>query len=364
MNYDELACVLKNPIEANDCLDLPFSDGCIRVRSNSVALLDALDRYFDDFLGGLAQPKVKAKPAVVLELIETSTGTAPLPLMDWPRPADKGKKEAYADIDDARLLQKVRTGLLFLQGVERGLAVGPLLSNLNQVVNFINNQTISIWKRRDWALCHAAAIGGQHGVVAFAGFSGGGKSTLMLHLLAAGDYRFVSNDRLLLAPDNDEVTALGIAKMPRVNPGTLLNNPQLSHILPPERRRALCDLEEHTLWALEEKYDVPIGPTFGPDRTLEQGPLCAVVILNWHREDPNPTHLSPVQLDTNTHLLHALMKSAGPFYASTEATFLPASERLSPQPYQDVLQNVPVYTLSGTTDFTKGVALCQPLLDD
>lgn len=364
MNYDELACVLRDLIEASDCLDLPFSDGCIRVRSNSVALLDGLDRYFDDFLGDSAQPKVQAKPTVVLELIETSTVTPPLPLMDWPRPADKGKKEAYADIDDARLLQKVRTGLLFLQGVERGLAVGPLLSNLNQVVNFINNQTISIWKRRDWALCHAAAIGGQHGVVAFAGFSGGGKSTLMLHLLAAGDYRFVSNDRLLLAPDNDEVTALGVAKMPRVNPGTLLNNPQLSHILPPERRRALSDLPDNTLWALEEKYDVPIGSTFGAGRTLEQGPLCAVVILNWRRQDPTPTHLSPVQLDTNTHLLQALMKSAGPFYASTEATFLPASERLSPQPYLDVLKNVPVYTLSGTTDFTKGVALCQPLLDD
>jgi len=78
---------------------------------------------------------------------------------------------------------------------------------------------MNLWKRRDWQLCHAAAIAGGAGVVAFAGFSGGGKSTLMLQLMSAGDYRFVSNDRLLIAPCNNVVTALGIAKMPRVNPG-------------------------------------------------------------------------------------------------------------------------------------------------
>ncbi len=364
MNYEDVAHTLRRSIDPSACLDLPFADGGIRLRSNSAALLGALGDYFDDFLGNSTQQKNKAQPILELELIETKAVTPPLVLRDWPRPADKGRKEAYADINDARVLQKVRTGLLFLQGIERGLAVGPLEANLNQVVNFINNQTMNLWKRRDWQLCHAAAIAGGAGVVAFAGFSGGGKSTLMLQLMSAGDYRFVSNDRLLIAPCNNVVTALGIAKMPRVNPGTLLNNTKLTHLLPEERRRALSDLPTDILWSLEEKYDVPITTAFGAHRTLEQGPLRAVVILDWHRDDPAPTTLSPVDIDNHPRLLQALMKSAGPFYANEDAHFLPASEILSVEPYLQVLTHVPVYKLSGAADFQRAVTLCQPLLDN
>ncbi len=382
MKYEDLALQLKHSIDVTHCLDLPFTDCGIRILSNSAALLSALQRYFGDFFYAPLKPRLHtsahyqdgANPIVELELIETNQVAPPLPLRDWPRPADKGRKEAYTDLDDARLLQKVRTGLLFLQGLERGLAIGPLEANLNQVVNFINNQTINVYNRRGWALCHAAAIAGSRGIVAVAGFSGGGKSTLMLHLMAAGDYRFVSNDRLLIAPSDHNVAAVGIAKMPRVNPGTLLNNPKLTHILPDERRRVLCELPKDALWCLEEKYDVPITSAFGAGRTMERGALRAIVILDWHRNDSAPTELSPVAIDTETHLLQALMKSAGPFFADTDdgnngqanthVQFLPALETLSTEPYLQALQNVPIYKLSGAADFQAAVNLCEPLLND
>ena len=361
MNYAALANTFQGDVALNHSLILGF-DGCsIEVRSNSPALLATVDQYF---VGYLQQP---GPPAIVLDLLENPVTEPPLHLSHWPRPAEKGPKETFADVDDARLIGKFRTGLMFLQGVDRGLAIGPLQQNINQVINFINNQTISYWKRAGWEICHAAALTGTAGMVAFAGFSGGGKSTLMLHLMNEGPYTFVSNDRLLVKRiiDQDAYSseARGIAKMPRVNPGTLLNNPALKEVLPPERRQALEGLASDELWNLEEKYDVPVRDIFGAERIAQHGFLAGVVILDWHRKADDATTLQRCSLSEQPRLLDALMKSPGPFYADALGRFATGHEQLEPHSYLHNLSKTPIYRLSGSTNFATAVQLCRPLLD-
>ena len=58
--------------------------------------------------------------------------------------------------------------------------------------------------------------------IGIAARAGAGKSTLALHLLSSG-LSFVSNDRLLIKAGASGPELAGIPKMPRVNPGTLLN---------------------------------------------------------------------------------------------------------------------------------------------
>ena len=59
-----------------------------------------------------------------------------------------------------------------------------------------------------WLINHAAALVYRDSVcasenaIAFAGFSGGGKSTSMLHVLNSGHCRFLSNDRLFVKSED------------------------------------------------------------------------------------------------------------------------------------------------------------------
>ncbi len=356
MMYDDYASLLSGATTTEHRLDLKFSNCSIALESNSRPLLDELAECFSEYRGVFDQPTLR------LRLIESDPLLPPPVLADWPRPIDKGRKEAVLDLTDARLIHKVRTGVLFLQGHQRGIAVGELSDNLNQVINFINNQTISHWKREGFEICHAAALQGSQGIVALAGFSGGGKSTLMLHMMAAGGYHYVSNDRLLIQKQSVGVWARGVAKMPRVNPGTLLNNPSLTALLPKERATALAALPMTALWDLEEKYDVPIADVFGAERITDEGYLSALVILDWHHESDMPTTLEHVQLRDSPYLLEALMKSPGPFHADNDGVFTTGHESLNPRGYLDALFDIPTYVLRGKIDFAKAVSLCEGLL--
>ena len=106
-------------------------------------------------------------------------------------------------------------------------------------------------------LCHAAGVVVAGNGMAIAGMSGGGKSTLALHLLGTGA-AFCSNDRLLVRSAGSGARMTGVAKQPRINPGTALNNPRLESVLSSERRSELARIEESELWDLEEKYDVDV----------------------------------------------------------------------------------------------------------
>ena len=129
-----------------------------------------------------------------------------------PDPGKPRVKEEFLDLDDGRLVRKRLTGMVFMLGANRHLAVGPCLANDNQVVNFVNSRYIQWLLDRGYLLCHAAAVTTPQRGLVLAGFSGMGKSTLALHLMSQG-VNFVSNDRLLLRQQDDGLAMHGVAKL-------------------------------------------------------------------------------------------------------------------------------------------------------
>jgi HprK-related kinase B len=91
-----------------------------------------------------------------------------------------------------------RYGHGFLQSQSEKIAAGPCLGNDIQVINVINNQYMTWLQQRDWLIFHASALVKDNKAYAIAGFSGGGKSTLMLHLLEQDETCFMINDRLFI----------------------------------------------------------------------------------------------------------------------------------------------------------------------
>ncbi len=320
----------------------------LSIRSNSQALLDRLAHYFAHLPVTSSQQELEI---IVVERPALDTG---LPFIEWHRePGKQGRKDAYLDLTDGRLLLKVRTGMLFLQSEKRRIAAGPCLANDNQVINFINSQLMNHLHQNGWLICHAAALGKENHAIALAGFSGNGKSTLMLHLMEKPDYRYLTNDRLFLRQSNPLPWAAGIPKLPRINPGTLIGNPRLHALLHPERRKILEQLPQHELWALEEKHDVDIATLYGKDRinTSTPLPLRSLLILNWRLGINEPLRLQRINLTQRMDLLPAIMKTPGPFYHNSAGRFQRDDDDLPERDYTHILSRVTVFEVSGGIDF-------------
>ena len=134
-----------------------------------------------------------------------------LNFIDWARePGKTGRKDSYVDLLGGRLLRKVRTGMVFLQSDTWRIAAGPCEANDNQVINFINAQYMNDLQRHDWLICHAAGLVRGERAVAIAGFSGGGKSTVMLRAMEHPSLDYLTNDRLFIRGDEQGVQAAGI----------------------------------------------------------------------------------------------------------------------------------------------------------
>jgi HprK-related kinase B len=263
---------------------------------------------------------------------------------------------------------KVRTQMQFLLGREDLVAVGPCLANNNQIINFINSQCISQRLHEGWSLCHAAGVavrmprGGGRGI-GIAARAGAGKSTLALHLISSG-LSFVSNDRLLIKQTEGGAEMAGIPKMPRVNPGTLLNNPDLHGILPPKRQRELEQLPRERIWDLEEKYDVLVDKVYGKDRTLYRADLVGLVILNWSWKDSSAqTRFQPVELAARRDLLELVMKSPGVFHRDPSGRSASESARPGPDAYLEAVRQTRVWEATGCPEFDLGVSFCRRLLE-
>ena len=345
-------------------LDRPLSFSAnglnLVIRSNSQALLDRLDAYFAHL------PPTPTKEPLEIIAVERPVMETGLPFTDWRRePGKTGRKDAWVDLADGRLLLKVRTGMLFLQSEGQRVAAGPCLTHDNQLINFINSQIMNRLQQQGWLICHAAALGREGGALALAGFSGGGKSTLMLKLLESPEYAYLTNDRLFLKAEEAGVEAVGIPKLPRINPGTLIHNPRLAPLLSEARRQELMALPKPALWELEEKHDVDVAGLYGADRidTSTPRPLAALVILNWSRESTQPTRLEPVDLNHRKDLLPAVMKSPGPFYQDTEGRFQRDDDPLPEARYLQMFQPVKVFEASGRIDFDRLVSLCSDLVE-
>lgn len=335
--------------DADHGLGLRLGECRLHVALNTPELTQRLADYFESFLDTDTMPD----PDIAITALEMAEPDLGLDFADWPRDAGKaGRKDSYIDLADGRACRKVRTTMQYLMGGGEHLVFGPCLENDNQVVNFIISQYISWLVNRDWALCHASALLRNGHGIAFAAFSGGGKSTLALHLMPEG-FDFVSNDRLLIRLADDGAPQMrGVPKQPRINPGTVLNNPALSTVIDAGRRSELAALPTDELWDLEEKYDADIGSLFGVERFRLDTPIQTFLILNWKRDIDQDTAFSPVSLRERPDLLAAVMKSPGPFHMDSDGVFSMGENAPDPKDYLPILDGIQVFEVTGRTDFT------------
>jgi HprK-related kinase B len=331
-----------------ETLYIQTGDFCMGVRSNSREFLRQLRHYFTHVVTDACQADV------IVEAYNTDVMELDLDWKDWARePGKAGRKDTFFELSKGRLLRKVRTGMVFLQSQDAVIARGPCSSLDNQVINFINSQYMNWLQQQEWLICHASGLDVGRRGVAMAGLSGGGKSTLMLAMMDYPDVRYVTNDRLFIRRQGQEVIAVGIPKLPRINPGTIVNNPALYGLIDPERRAALLALPREELWHLEEKHDVLVSEIYGDDRIAEQVDLDAFLVLNWSHDSEEPTTLTEVSLESRTDLLPAIMKSPGPFYQFTDGSFYQDSMQLEEQAYLDTLQGVTILEASGRVDIAE-----------
>lgn len=335
-------------------LDLHFGDCPIRVIANNEALISALREYFEQFLGN------SSRPDIVVHAIE-----APEQILDMdftikmPDPGKSKIKEEFVDLPDGRVVRKRLTGMVMFFGESNNLVVGPCRANDNQVINFIINRYIERLINSGCLLFHAAGVSLGKAGLALSGFSGMGKSTLALHLMNRGT-TFVSNDRLLGDVDNDgDIIQFGVPKLPRVNPGTLLNNAVLGDILSKERREQLSAMPTEELWGLEEKYDVSIKDYYSADRFKLKAPMRGLVVLNWRNGDGKTT-MSRIDPAERRELLPAFMKSPGLFYEPLD--FSPPD--FSEEAYIQFLDGCPIYEITGDIDFDWAADACLEILNE
>jgi HprK-related kinase B len=353
-----LAAELLHIYRPSEELWLDIGGFAVHVRSNNRALLDELGKYFSDLVVAPA-----AREDIRVTALEAQPPRFPLEFRDWPRePGKVGKKERYADASDGRIVYKTRTGMQFLLSRSELIAVGPCLQNPNQVINFIISQYLTQRLEEGWALCHAAGVAlGGHGI-GIAARAGAGKSTLALHLMSSG-LSFVSNDRLLIKRTGALAELAGVPKMPRVNPGTLLNNPDLLSILPLERQEALKRMDLAELWQLEEKYDVMVPAVYGPGRCLYRAPMRALIVLNWNRVNEQKAQFTRVDIAQRPDLMELVMKSPGVFHRDEAGRSAAETAHPEPELYLRALVDVPVYEATGQADFDVGVSFCRRLLE-
>ena len=326
-------------------------EGCtLALRSNSSALIAELSDYFGAHVidDGEVDIEVTAieRPALGLE---ASLGVR---FVDWARePGKQGRKDAYVDLPDGRLVLKVRTDMLFLQRDGEVIAAGPCRQHPNQVINFVNAQYMNHLQQDGWLICHASALTASDRAIGFAGFSGGGKSTLMLHLMEQPGVDYLTNDRLFLRRDSEGVRARGIPKLPRINPGTIVGNPRLHGLIARGELDRFAAMPRDQLWDLEQKHDVHIDRVYGPGRIASESPLAAFVVLSWRHDDDNEASLDEVDLAERPELLASIMKSPGPFYQHADGHFHTDDAAFDDAAYLLALQGVPVFEVTGRVDF-------------
>ena len=316
----------------------------LRVQTNSLTLAQALGRHFAAF------PADGGQPDLVVQVVD---GPSPeLDLAFVPHESEGGKEE-YADLPDGRLVRKRRTGLLLVFGPAGNWIFGPCAARPEQVVNAVNARLADRELRRGAALLHAAAVARGEAALALAGLAGAGKTSLALELVRRGA-DFVTNDRLFVTTGPDGFGCCGVARPPRVNPGTILVNDRLHGLLDPAERAAYAALPPDALWGLERKYDAPIEKCFGPGRVRLRAGLRALAVLCWKRGG-GPVDARWTTLSASPELVPAIAKDLG-------VLFLAGPRPADRNAYLAALGALPVLALSGGVDFSLAAELCQGVL--
>lgn len=336
-------------------LALAFHGMAFKVLSDDSGVLNLLQDYFS----GLTEANTEtasAQQRVYLVNKPLDTSKIHWTPVERAKVSPLGLKEAYADVSDGRWIHKVRTGMVMFQSLTDPIIFGDLRRHISQVINFINNQFLNYQQRQGYLLGHASAFAIDGSVTAIAASSGGGKSTLMLKALEADNTRFLSNDRILFKPADGQIRILGLAKHPRVNPGTLLNSQRLLSILPESERVRFKGMPQSQLWDIEQKYDVLIPQTYGENKAVLSGHLKNLVLLDWSLGASEPTALSAVDIKANPEALEGLRKSPGPFFQLADGRFPPEQSQAA-DIYAQNLSGVEVWRLTGKVDFDRAIAL-------
>ncbi|MFT4797801.1 MAG: HprK-related kinase B [Candidatus Azotimanducaceae bacterium] len=348
------ACLAAATQACDKPLYLNFDGFVVQFNTNSSALISELQVYYQHFM--------VADTARVDQIVEgLQTPDEILPSFDWQiKQPDAGKskvKEHLLFAAEGKVVRKVLTGVhLFFIG-DRRVCVGPLEDNPNQVVNFINNMHLDHLLAPHGQLFHASAVCANGVGLGMAGQSGKGKSTLALRLLQQG-LDLVSNDRLVVqASTTSGLDMFGIAKYPRVNPGTVINQPELVDIVTPENLVRYQAMSSDMLWDLEEKYDAFVEPAFGCKFKLTAS-MKMFVILNWDRNDPSPPRLMRAQPESCPELVETVMKSPGVMLPVSAARIGEAKVK----PYVDLLKHCELLILSGGVDFDLAASEIKSLL--
>ncbi len=354
LKVTEIVENLRKEFETSYQLFLKFGQCNICVNLNSQALLKDLEFYYKDFITHSDDTEIQ------IAAIEAPEPRFPVDYtIKQPDPGKKKVKEEYANLLDGRIVRKRLTGMHFIFGNGNHWAIGPSVKNSNQVINFINNRYIQWLVDRGFLLGHAAGIEWNGRGLALAGFSGMGKSTLALHILSRGG-NFVSNDRLLVKKNQNQLKMHGVAKLPRINPGTALNNPNLEKVMSEKDKNLFKTLSPEELWNLEHKYDVFLDQCFGEDRFVLEAKMDCLVILNWDRNKEQMEY-QEVNLREREDLLQAFMKSLGLFYENEGSLEVHQQE---PGFYLDNLESCKVMEFKGGVDFDKAAEVCIQILEN
>lgn len=347
------------------------------IHSNSHTLLEELSDYFGKLASWHTKESSLTPTTVEITVLQTEQNQAfidAIEWQDWAREAGKtGRKDAFYDLDyngrTLRLLYKVKTGMIFTQPNSKDsqtplMALGPVEQHPNQIINYILTQYLNHHLRHGWSLGHAAGLVIHQKGVTIAGLSGGGKSTLMLHLLEHGEH-FISNDRLLFkANTHGDMLMRGIPKQPRINPGTIVHNPRLHNLITEKERQAFLAMPQEELRALEMKFDAQVDQVFWPDCYRTEAKLDYIIILNWKVQTEEATALRITNMSESPNLVPALLKSEGPFFNNAQGEFLANGSEPDALALQNLLGKVPVLELHGKVDFTKAEKLVMEALSD
>lgn len=354
--------LLQNETLCDDVLYLDLHTCKMKLESNSSALIHKMKVYFDNC--HVIDKNLSSQADINIIAIESAPIDLDINFIDWARePGKSGRKDEYFDIKNGRIIRKVRTGMVFLQSENEKIAAGPCIQYDNQLTNFINSQYMNWLQNRGWLICHASGLTmlserDNNKGFAIAGLSGGGKSTLMLELMNAPSISYLTNDRLFIKKQEfkkqqTSTQMLGIPKLPRINPGTIVGNPKLHDLLNKKELNFYQSMDVSELWEVEEKNDVLISQIYGEKRLRYNGQLNAFIILNWQRDSNQETHLNQININQRTDVLSAIMKSSGPFYQYQDGHFQKDDDEFDQNSYLHHLSEITIYEATGNINFKK-----------
>lgn len=345
-DFSTVIAAIRKQYPATNQLQIAFNNFVVDVHINSEALTNKLLHYFSEFV--VDKPWPFSHSTVTVH-------DAPPPSFPYnyklaaPESPHKPAKYEWVELGEGRIVHHRKTNIHYLLNDKKNCIIGPCLHQKNKVVNFINSRFIKHQVDQGYLLCHAAGVKTKKRGIILSGTSGAGKSTLALHMISNGA-DFVSNDRILI---NNKANGLffGTLQQPRVNPGTILNNPDLINILTPDERMEFSRMNIEALWQLEHKYDALIQDCFGPTRFTPKAPLNAVAILTWCKSN-DPMIIECISPKEASRYLINMMKK-------NDLLYLPRNKNYTNPTILDyvaALADTPIFIIRGGINFAEATS--------